>query len=73
VVVIDPDVRRAAGTLLDRMLGLGGELVTLLPGADVPAGLADELVAHITATFPGVEVVVYVGGQSTDLIQIGVE
>ncbi|MCX4094021.1 DAK2 domain-containing protein [Nocardia sp. alder85J] len=73
VVVIDPDVRVAARTLLDRMLGLGGELVTLLVGVDSPEGLGDELTEHITATFPGVEVVVYDGGQPVDLIQIGVE
>jgi dihydroxyacetone kinase-like predicted kinase len=73
VVVIDPDVRAAATTLLDRMLGLGGELVTLLVGCESPAGLGDELSEHITATFPGVEVVVYDGGQPVDLIQIGVE
>ncbi|WP_309241123.1 DAK2 domain-containing protein [Nocardia sp. BSTN01] len=73
VVVIDPDVRRAARTLLDRMLGLGGELVTLLLGAQAPAGLADELTAHITTEFPGVEVVTYDGGQAVDLVQIGVE
>ncbi|MFF0487498.1 DAK2 domain-containing protein [Nocardia sp. NPDC004068] len=73
VVVIDPDLRAAARTLLDRMLGLGGELVTLLLGADAPAGLADELAEHISATFPGVEVVSYDGGQPVDLVQIGVE
>ena len=73
VVVIDPDVRRAAGILLDRMLGLGGELVTLLLGVAAPAGLADDLTAHITAEFPGVEVVTYDGGQAADLVQIGVE
>ncbi|WP_036503764.1 MULTISPECIES: DAK2 domain-containing protein [Nocardia] len=73
VVVIDADLRRAARTLLDRMLGLGGELVTLLLGAQAPAGLADELTAHITTEFPGVEVVTYDGGQAVDLVQIGVE
>lgn len=73
VVVIDPDLRAAARTLLDRILGLGGELVTLLLGADAPAGLADELAEHISATFPGVEVVSYDGGQPVDLVQIGVE
>ncbi|NQE91628.1 DAK2 domain-containing protein [Nocardia terpenica] len=73
VVVIDPDARAAARTLLDRMLGLGGELVTLLLGAAAPAGLGDELAQHITATFPGVEVVAYDGGQPVDLVQIGVE
>ncbi|WP_218027855.1 DAK2 domain-containing protein [Nocardia uniformis] len=73
VVVIDPDVRAAARTLLDRMLGLGGELVTMLIGAEAPDGLADELSDHIAAGFPGVEVVVYPGGQAGDLVQIGVE
>ncbi|MFI9509955.1 DAK2 domain-containing protein [Nocardia sp. NPDC052566] len=73
VVVIDRDVRAAGQTLLDRMLGLGGELVTLLMGATAPAGLADELVAHIGRGFPGVEVTVYCGGQHGDLVQIGVE
>jgi DAK2 domain fusion protein YloV len=73
VVVIDPDPRSAARILLDRMLGLGGELVTLLLGTDAPTGLGPELTAHITAAFPGVEVVVYTGGQPVDLVQIGVE
>ncbi|SUE27030.1 kinase related to hydroxyacetone kinase [Nocardia farcinica] len=73
VVVIDRDVPGAGRTLLDRMLGLGGELVTLLLGADADPGLAEELCAHIEAGFPGVEVVVYPGGQRGDLVQIGVE
>ena len=73
VVVIDPDPRAAARTLLDRMLGLGGELVTLLLGADAPDELGRDLAEHITATFPGVEVVAYIGGQPLDLVQIGVE
>ncbi|WP_245663461.1 DAK2 domain-containing protein [Nocardia inohanensis] len=73
VVVIDADVRQAGRTLLDRMLGLGGELVTMLLGADAPEGLSEELSAHVLAGFPGVEVVVYPGGQAGDLVQIGVE
>jgi DAK2 domain fusion protein YloV len=73
VVVIDRDTRAAGQTLLDRMLGLGGELVTLLVGADAPDGLADDLARHIGDEFAGVEVTVYAGGQQGDLIQIGVE
>jgi uncharacterized protein len=73
VIVIDRDVRTAGLTLLDRMLGFGGELVTLLMGESVPAGLANELAAHIAHGFPGVEVAVYSGGQHGDLVQIGVE
>ncbi|MFQ6231051.1 DAK2 domain-containing protein, partial [Nocardia sp. NPDC002869] len=73
VVVVDRDTRAAGQTLLDRMLGLGGELVTLLVGAAAPDGLADDLARHIGDEFPGVEVTVYAGGQQGDLIQIGVE
>ncbi|GAB4584341.1 DAK2 domain-containing protein [Nocardia sp. IFM 10818] len=73
VVVIDADVRAAGRTLLDRMLGLGGELVTMLMGADAPEGLSAELSDHVGTAFPGVEVVVYPGGQPGDLVQIGVE
>ncbi|WP_405139232.1 DAK2 domain-containing protein [Nocardia sp. NBC_01388] len=73
VVVIDSDVASAGCTLLDRMLGLGGELVTMLIGAEAPQGLSEELAEHVGATFPGVEVVVYPGGQAGDLVQIGVE
>lgn len=73
VVVIDPDVVGAGRILLDRMLGLGGELVTLLMGADAGPELGAVLADHVTAGFPGVEVVVYSGGQQADLVQIGVE
>ncbi len=73
VVVIDRDTHAAGRTLLDRMLGLGGELVTLLVGAGAPDGLATDLARHIGTVFPGVEVSVYSGGQRGDLIQIGVE
>ncbi|MDE1668404.1 DAK2 domain-containing protein [Nocardia gipuzkoensis] len=73
VVVIEPDVRTAGRTLLDRLLAFGGELVTLLMGAAAPEGLGDELAAHIARHFPGVEVIVYPGGQQGDSVQIGVE
>ncbi|WP_246023892.1 DAK2 domain-containing protein [Nocardia yunnanensis] len=73
VVVIDSEVRAAGRTLLDRMLGLGGELVTMLIGCDAPEGLSQELAEHVAAGFPGVEVAVYPGGQPGDVVQIGVE
>ncbi|UAK35754.1 DAK2 domain-containing protein [Nocardia asteroides] len=73
VVVIERDVRTAGRTLLDRLLAFGGELVTLLMGAAAPDDLGDELAAHIAQNFPGVEVIVYSGGQQGDSVQIGVE
>ncbi|MEU2038320.1 DAK2 domain-containing protein [Nocardia niwae] len=73
VVVIERDVRAAGRTLLDRLLAFGGELVTLLMGAAAPDGLGDELAAHVEQNYPGVEVIVYSGGQHGDSVQIGVE
>ncbi|WP_028476462.1 DAK2 domain-containing protein [Nocardia sp. CNY236] len=73
VVVIDRDVRAAGRTLLDRLLAFGGELVTLLIGEAAPSELGDELAAHVEREFPGVEAIVYSGGQHGDLVQIGVE
>ncbi len=73
VVVIARDVLGAGRILLDRMLGLGGELVTLLMGDAADPALADSLGEHIAQGFPGVEIAVYTGGQQGDLVQIGVE
>lgn len=73
VVVIESDVEEAGRKLLDRVLGLGGELVTMLVGADAPEGLVAHLEAHIAEHHPGVEVMVYPGGQKGDLLQLGVE
>ncbi|TSE01046.1 DAK2 domain-containing protein [Skermania sp. ID1734] len=73
VVVIEPDVRAAGTALLDRVLGLGGEMVTMLRGADATDELVQTLTEHVDAHHPGVEVLVYDGGQRDDLIQLGVE
>ncbi|MGW6693193.1 DAK2 domain-containing protein [Rhodococcus sp. NPDC054953] len=73
VVVIAADAADAGRRLLDQVLGIGGELVTLLVGAQAPAVLADALVDHVALHHPGVEVHVYPGGQDGDLLQVGVE
>lgn len=73
VVVIAGDAEEAGRRLLDKVLGLGGELVTLLLGADAGDGLAAALTDHVARNHPGVEVLVYPGGQDTDLVQVGVE
>ncbi|MFI5491012.1 DAK2 domain-containing protein [Actinoplanes sp. NPDC051859] len=59
--------------LLDRMLGGGGELVTLVLGADAPDGLEDALRAHVTQAWPFVEVQCYAGGQPRYHLLAGVE
>lgn len=73
VIVIEPDAVAAGKRLVDVVLGAGGELVTLLMGAEAPAGLDTELADHISQRHPGVEVMVYHGGQPGDLLQLGVE
>ncbi|OJF13724.1 DAK2 domain-containing protein [Couchioplanes caeruleus] len=59
--------------LLDRMLGGGGELVTLVLGADAPAALEETLRAHLAQAWPFVEVQCYTGGQPRYHLLAGVE
>lgn len=73
VVVIEPDVAAAGCRLVELVLGSGGELVTILLGADATEELGERVEAYITSRHPGVEVMVYRGGQSRDLLQFGVE
>ncbi|MDT4990781.1 MAG: fatty acid kinase, partial [Actinoplanes sp.] len=73
VLVIGDDVALLCRRLLDRMLGGGGELVTLVLGAAAPPGLAEDLRAHVSQTWPFVELHCYAGGQPRYLLLVGVE
>lgn len=88
VALIATDRVGAAVETVDRMLASGGELVTLVTGADSagvePAGgppgeqlsavaVADAVVAHLRAARPEVDAVVYSGGQACYPLLIGVE
>jgi uncharacterized protein len=73
VHLIGDDLVRTCRQLLDRLLGGGGELVTLLLGADAPAGLGEQLAAHLGEAWPFVEVQVYDGGQPVYPLLVGVE
>jgi dihydroxyacetone kinase-like predicted kinase len=59
--------------LLDRMLAGGGELVTLLVGAQAPEGLSAALSEHLGRHWPFVEVQVFDGGQPHYPLLVGVE
>jgi hypothetical protein len=63
----------AARGLVDRMLSGGGELVTALPGAQAPEGLADAVTEHVRAEHREVECVTYFGGQPGTILLLGVE
>ncbi|SEG87149.1 hypothetical protein SAMN04489712_12077 [Thermomonospora echinospora] len=73
VAVIGTDLAGVAREVLDRMLWGGGELVTLIPGATAPAGLAGLLEEHLRETRPDVELVTYEGGQQRYPLLIGIE
>ncbi|QOC93100.1 DAK2 domain-containing protein [Micromonospora craniellae] len=73
VHLIGTDLVETSVALVDRMLGGGGELVTLLVGADAPDGLAEAVRTHIAGRWPFVEVHTYPGGQPRYSLLVGVE
>lgn len=73
VAVIGSDVSDVARDVLERMLAAGGELVTLVRGADADPLLVERLSDHLQRARPGVEVVSYDGGQPLYPLLVGVE
>ena len=71
--VIGDDLVTVARTVLDRMLGSGGELVTLVTGDDIEPGLAEAVAEHAREGRPEVDTVQYDGGQPRYPLLIGVE
>ena len=73
VHVIGDDLAEVSTRLLDRLLGGGGELATLVLGADAPPGLEETLRAHAGRAWPFVELQCYTGGQPRYHLLVGVE
>ncbi|MDQ1730783.1 MAG: fatty acid kinase [Pseudonocardiales bacterium] len=74
VVEIGADVAEVAIRLVERLIGAGGELVTVLAGADPGAEQASRtLERHIRQHHPVVEVSAFAGGQPHFPLLIGVE
>jgi DAK2 domain fusion protein YloV len=73
VHVIGSDLEEVCRRLIDRMLGGGGELTTLVLGADAPPALEARLTAHVARTWPFVELNCYTGGQPRYHLLVGVE
>ncbi|MFF2144811.1 DAK2 domain-containing protein [Kitasatospora sp. NPDC058190] len=73
VAVIGGALAEVGESVLDRMLGAGGELVTLILGEGADRTLADRLVAHVRHQRPEVDAVVFHGGQESTPLLIGVE
>ena len=71
--VIGSDVAVVSREVLSAMLSCGGELVTLVLGADAEPGFADEITAWLQSTHRHTETTVHAGGQPLWPIIIGVE
>ena len=71
-VVVGSDLEAVATEVVERLLGGGGELVTVVAG-EGGAELADRCAAYVTAEHPTVDVVVYEGGQDRYPLLLGVE
>lgn len=73
-VVVGQDLETVARDVLGRLLGGGGEMVTLVSGAEDPHGaLAAAASAWVEEQHPTVDVVVYDGGQERYPLLIAVE
>ena len=71
-VVVGDDLGTVATDVVERLLGGGGEMVTLVAGQD-GRELAERTEAYLRRTRPTVDVVVYDGGQDRYPLLIGVE
>jgi DAK2 domain fusion protein YloV len=71
-VIVGHDLLEVATEVVERLLGGGGELVTLVAGADA-GDLAERCADHLESTRPTVDVVVYEGGQRRYPLLVGVE
>jgi len=73
VHLIGSDLAEVSKRLVDRMLGGGGELATVVLGADAPADLENTLTRHVMQAWPFVELQCYAGGQPRYHLLVGVE
>jgi fatty acid kinase len=71
--LITEDLEQAAFGVVDRLLGGGGELLTIVTGRDADPALAAALERHVRRNRKDVDVVVYDGGQDRYPLLIGVE
>ena len=73
VVEIGRGLLAVAFGLVDRLLGVGAELMTVLIGKDAPSRTGDLIEAHVRGRAALTDVSVYVGGQADHPVIIGVE
>jgi dihydroxyacetone kinase-like predicted kinase len=73
VVEIGRGLVAVAFAVIDRLLGVGAEIMTVLVGADAPPGVGELVARHVRDRAPLTDVSVYSGGQPKYPLIIGVE
>jgi DAK2 domain fusion protein YloV len=71
--VVGDDLYAVATDVLDRLLGGGGELVTIVRGQDCASDLAERCTTYVEERHAHVDVTVYDGGQDRYPLLVGVE
>jgi DAK2 domain fusion protein YloV len=73
IALVGADVLDVALAVVRRLLSSGGDLVTLVPGADAPPDIARRLLERLSGEHRGVETAVVDGGQPGWPLLVGVE
>lgn len=73
VMVVGSDLAGVAQDVLQRMLMGGGEILTLITGADATREMADQLASSARRLAPAIEITIHDGGQAWYPLLIGVE
>lgn len=73
VVEVGRGLTAVAFTVLDRLLGVGAELMTVLVAAHAPPNIGSLIEAHVRGRSPFTQVAVYQGGRLDHLVMIGAE
>ncbi|MFM6850227.1 MAG: DAK2 domain-containing protein [Terrabacter sp.] len=73
VVIVGSDELAVARQVVHRLLASGGELVTVVAGADAPEGLLEAVTREARSAHHGIEVSLIDGGQAVYSVLLGVE
>ena len=73
IIQIGSDVATTADALVDRLVGTGGELLTVVRGEELPVAQAQAIVDAAVRRHPGIDAVLIDGGQPLWPVIIGVE
>jgi dihydroxyacetone kinase-like predicted kinase len=73
VVGAGEDLAATAIIVVERLLSGGGEMLTLVVGDEPADSMVAAIESYVEASFAGVDVIVYPGGQARYPLLIGVE